>query len=175
MALFDSRAFGPVMKPSQPLKAVSLSGGGYPSNVINQQWLVGGYLENRQGMYSSEIFSGQRFIHLGIDIWAAAGTPVYAIRDGIVFGVKDNANELDYGPTLITQHEVSGVKLWCLYGHLSRGSVKEWSAGDTISRDDRLALLGSTAENGGVASTLTFSGEPRKALRHRYAGCLRTR
>jgi len=156
MALFDSRAFGPVMKPSQPLKAVSLSGCGYPSNVINQQWLVGGYLENRQGMYSSEIFSGQRFIHLGIDIWAAAGTPVYAIRDGIVFGVKDNANELDYGPTLITQHEVSGVKLWCLYGHLSRGSVKEWSAGDTISRDDRLALLGSTAENGGWLPHLHF-------------------
>jgi len=156
MAMFTTKAFGPVMQPVQPLRAVDISDGGYPGKLIDQQWLVGGYLENRQGMYTSEIFNNQRYIHLGIDIWASAGTPVYAIRDGIIFGVKDNRNELDYGPTVITRHEVSGVIIWCLYGHLSRGSTAELKAGKEIKRGDKLALLGSTAENGGWLPHLHF-------------------
>lgn len=156
MALFSSKAFGPVMQPVRPLQHVDLSEGGYPGKIIDQHWLVGGYLENRKGMYTSDLFNGERYIHLGIDIWAAAGTPVYAVRDGEIVGVKDNRNELDYGPTLITRHEVNGISLWCLYGHLSRGSIAEWKPGDSISRGDKLALLGSTAENGGWLPHLHF-------------------
>lgn len=156
MAMFNSKAFGPVMQPETALRPVDLSTGGYPSKVLDQHWLVGGYLENRKGMYTSELFDNTRYIHLGIDIWAAAGTPVYAVRDGRILGVKDNANELDYGPTLITEHEVNGVSLWCLYGHLSRGSTANYTEGQPIKRGDKLALLGSTAENGGWLPHLHF-------------------
>ncbi|MCH8496511.1 MAG: peptidoglycan DD-metalloendopeptidase family protein [Balneolales bacterium] len=154
--MFESKAFGPVMQPQKPLRAVDLTGDGYPGKVIDQQWLVGGYLENRKGMYTSELYNNERYIHLGIDIWASAGNPVFAIRDGEVFGVEDNNSSLNYGPTLITQHEVSGIKIWCLYGHLSRGSIAELKAGDTIKKGDKLALLGSTAENGGWIPHLHF-------------------
>ena len=156
MAKLNEAIFSPVMKPTAALRPVDLSNGGYPSNVIDQEWLVGGYLENRQGMYTSEVFAGVRYIHLGIDIWAKAGTPVYSVADGVVFGCRDNNKDLDYGPTLITEHEVNGIKLYCLYGHLGRASLEQRSAGEVIKKGQHLANLGSTGENGGWIPHLHF-------------------
>jgi peptidoglycan LD-endopeptidase LytH len=153
---FNTEVFSPVMKPAKPLRAVDLSNGGYPSNVIDQEWLVGGYLENRKGMYTSEVFGGIRYIHLGIDIWAKAGSPVFAVTDGVVFGCNDNNKNLDYGPTLITEHEINGIKLYCLYGHLSRASLLQRSPGEIIEKGQHLANLGSTGENGGWIPHLHF-------------------
>jgi hypothetical protein len=42
-----------------------------------------------------------RTIHLGLDLFADAGTPVFAPFDGIVESVCNNAGRLDYGPTII--------------------------------------------------------------------------
>jgi peptidoglycan LD-endopeptidase LytH len=156
LAKFNSSIFSPVMKPAVPYRPVDLSNGGYPSKVIDQEWLVGGYLENRQGMYTSDVFGGVRYIHLGIDFWAKAGTPVYAVADGVVYGCCDNSKELDYGPTLITEHDINGIKVYCLYGHLSRASIELRSAGEVIEKGQHLANLGSTGENGGWIPHLHF-------------------
>ena len=45
-----------------------------------------------------------RRLHLGVDIWADAGTPVYVPLDGRIHSFRDNNHFGDYGPTVILQH-----------------------------------------------------------------------
>lgn len=146
----------PVMKPQKALKAVSLGLDSYPQKVLVDTWLIGGYLENRKGMYISNIYNNMRYIHTGVDIWADAGEPVFAMADGEIFGVKDNNNALDYGPTVIVKHDVADRSLYALYGHLSRESIAMLSAGQAVKKGTKLAELGTEAENGGWVPHLHF-------------------
>jgi murein DD-endopeptidase MepM/ murein hydrolase activator NlpD len=155
--LYKKYDSSPVMHPPKPLKHVSLSESVYPDAVADMDWYVGGYLENRKGMYSSPLYKAQRYIHLGIDIWAPAGEPVFAIADGHVFGARDNNNELDYGPTLIVEHTINGLTFYALYGHLSRESIMYIKAGEPVKRGQKLAELGTVAENGGWVPHLHFA------------------
>lgn len=154
--LYRRFPFAPVMKPAKPLRRVKLSGAAYPTAIESLDWLVGGYLENRRGMYSSDLFKDGRFIHLGIDIWAPAGEPVFAVADGFILGAADNSLALDYGPTLVTAHEVLGYRFYLLYGHLSRDSIGGWKAGDAVGTGQPLAKLGTRDENGGWWPHLHF-------------------
>lgn len=117
---------------------------------------AGGYLEHRRGMYTSALFGGERFIHTGIDIWGPAGEPVFAFSDGRIWGFRDNRNELDYGPTIITEHEIGGQKLYALYGHLSRKSLSGLETGQPVQAGQRLGWLGDRSENGGWVPHLHF-------------------
>lgn len=123
---------------------------------------AGGYLEDRIGVYTSEIYAGKRFIHMGVDIWAPAGYPVYAFADGTVHGFRDNANPLDYGPTLVTEHDISGQKIWALYGHISRESLEALDTGMPIKKGQTLAVLGTEEENGGWVPHLHFQVSVRE-------------
>jgi murein DD-endopeptidase MepM/ murein hydrolase activator NlpD len=139
----------PIIQPPQPLKWVDLSRGGYPDAVQSVDWLVGGYLENRQGMYTSELFNDGRFVHLGVDIWAPAGTPVYVPHNGKIYSFRDNRNDLDYGPTIVTEHVHDGQTLYILFGHLSRTSLLPLFVGKPIEAGQILATLGESSENVG--------------------------
>src|SRR5258708_20752702 len=69
---------------------------------------IGGYMEHRTLYARSELFSTgdePRRLHLGIDIWADAGTPVYVPINGCIHSFQDNNNFGDYGPTIILKHE----------------------------------------------------------------------
>lgn len=63
-----------------------------------------------------------RSVHLAVDIWIAAGTPVQAVLPGIVHSARDNATFGDYGPTLVLEHRAGAQRFHKLYGHLSRAS-----------------------------------------------------
>ena len=70
-------------------------------------------------MYEGEQFhyeesQHQRTVHMGIDIAAPVGTQVHAFYDGFVFAVGNNDLPFDYGPTLITKHEICGIVLYAL-------------------------------------------------------------
>lgn len=147
--LYTRFEFSPVMKPKKKLRHVSLGNDAYPAAVAGMDWLVGGYLENRKGMYSSELYQAVRYIHLGIDIWAKPGEPVFAVADGVIYGVKDNDLDLDYGPTVIVEHEVLGIRFFVLYGHLSRESINRLETGQKVVSGELLARLGDEKENGG--------------------------
>ncbi|MFS2189051.1 peptidoglycan DD-metalloendopeptidase family protein [Mucilaginibacter sp. Mucisp84] len=138
------------------------------AEVINKPWMfsqlvseklrdyncrygIGGYMEHRTIYAFSSHFDTDdepRRLHLGVDIWSDAGTPVYAPLDGIVHSYQDNNTIGDYGPTIILQHDLDGLTLYSLYGHLSRKSLNGLSKGMPVSKNSQIATLGNTDENG---------------------------
>ncbi|HSI90868.1 MAG TPA: peptidoglycan DD-metalloendopeptidase family protein, partial [Adhaeribacter sp.] len=111
---------------------------------------IGGYLENRVIYRRSQLFeeAEPRSLHLGIDIWAPAGTGVYAPLAATIHSFQDNAAYGDYGPTLILQHELEGTVFYTLSGHLDRASLKNLKPGITIAKGDKIAEFGPYPENG---------------------------
>jgi murein DD-endopeptidase MepM/ murein hydrolase activator NlpD len=114
---------------------------------------VGGYAEDRALYRTSPLFrqaDGRwRTIHLGVDLWAPAGTDVHAVIDGRVHSCADNAAFGDYGPTLVFAHEFEGLRFHTLYGHLSRNTLGALRPGQAVSAGQRIATLGAPDENVG--------------------------
>jgi murein DD-endopeptidase MepM/ murein hydrolase activator NlpD len=128
-----------------------------PDAIRAVEWGIGRYDEVRAaGMYTSPIYQTDRRLHVGVDLWAPAGTPVFAFADGVVYATADNANPRDYGPTVVTEHEVDGQTLWALYGHLSRTSLASLRPGRRLAAGDRVGTLGTADENGGWVPHLHF-------------------
>lgn len=119
---------------------------------------VGGYLEDRAIYKRSAVFGGAepRSIHLGTDIWAPAFTPVFAPLDGIIYSLKDNQGQGDYGPTIIFEHQLENIKFYTLYGHLSRRSLNILQEGQKIKKGTRFTELGPLPENGDWPPHLHF-------------------
>ncbi|MDB5087218.1 MAG: peptidase, partial [Mucilaginibacter sp.] len=73
----------------------------------NCKYGIGGYMEHRTIYARSAHFDTEdepRRLHLGIDIWADPGTPVYSPLQGTVHSFNDNNNFGDYWPTIILEH-----------------------------------------------------------------------
>lgn len=120
---------------------------------------IGGYNEKRGWYARGEQFSqGEeiRSIHLGVDIWAPAETPVFAPYDATIHSLQDNALFGDYGPTIILTHTVSGQSFHTLYGHLSRESLHNKAPGMTIQRGEELGRFGAPPINGDWPPHLHF-------------------
>lgn len=125
----------------------------------NLTWGMGGYGENRFFYEKSELFrSGgeYRSIHIGLDIWLPAGTEIYAPLDAAVHSFQYNDKFLDYGPTIILQHDVNDVVFWTLYGHLNMPSLDGLHKGKTIASGERIAALGAPPVNGSWPPHLHF-------------------
>ncbi len=101
-------------------------------------------------------YDGPREIHLGIDFWAEAGTPVFAPLAGVVHSFQDNDNFGDYGPTIILEHQQHGQSLYSLYGHLSRQSLEGLYEGKPLNAGEKLAEIGPYPENGNWPPHLHF-------------------
>ncbi|MCB9048743.1 MAG: aminotransferase class III-fold pyridoxal phosphate-dependent enzyme [Lewinellaceae bacterium] len=98
-----------------------------------------------------------RSVHLGLDIWGAAGTPVFAPFAGKVHSLADNAHERDYGPTIILEHEPeNGPRFYTLYGHLNRECLKSLKLGMPVHRGQQIAAFGAVEENGNWPPHLHF-------------------
>ena len=121
----------------------------------------GGYLEprsiyNRSNYFNSKSASEARNIHLGIDLWCAAETPVLAAFDGVVHSFKNNTNHGDYGPTIILKHYIDNVEFYTLYGHLSKSSIKTLRKNTQVSEGQIIGCLGDSEVNGDYAPHLHF-------------------
>jgi murein DD-endopeptidase MepM/ murein hydrolase activator NlpD len=117
----------------------------------NCRYGIGGYMEHRTIYAFSSHFDTEdepRRLHLGVDIWGDAGAPVYTPLDGVVHSYQDNNNIGDYGPTIVLQHNLDGLALYSLYGHLSRKSLEGLSPGKPVSKNQQIATLGNAHENG---------------------------
>ena len=112
---------------------------------------IGGYMEHRTIYAVSPHFDTDdepRRMHLGVDIWSDAGTPVYAPLEGTVHSFQDNNNLGDYGPAIIIQHDLDGLTLYSLYGHLSRKSLESLTVGMPVGKNQQIGALGNAQENG---------------------------
>lgn len=112
---------------------------------------IGGYGEDRDIYRRSSLFKeedGYRCIHLGIDIWVPAGTPIYAPINAWVHSFRDNNRFGDYGATIILEHHLNDVTFYTLYGHLSRSSLSGHYNGMEILKEEHVAEVGDSNENG---------------------------
>lgn len=108
-----------------------------------------------------------RTVHLGVDVEAAAGTPIHAPLRGVIHSFADNAAPGDYGPTVILEHSVEIPRaeasdstdgelppprlltFYTLWGHLSRDSLRDLSPGDVVATGAVIGCIGTSSENGG--------------------------
>jgi peptidoglycan LD-endopeptidase LytH len=121
----------------------------------------GGYLEHRVIYRRSPGLFGEagpaRSLHLGIDVWCPAGTPVAAPLAAIVHSTADNAGFGDYGPTVILEHCLpAGGAFWSLYGHLSRAETAHLAPGQPLAAGEVFATVGPWPENGDWPPHLHF-------------------
>ena len=99
----------------------------------------------------------RRTIHIGLDVFAESGTPVYAPLAGTVHAFANNAKRLDFGPVIILRHETGdGTPFFTLYGHLSLDSIEMWHAGQPVARGQQIGSIGAPPENGDWPPHLHF-------------------
>lgn len=119
---------------------------------------IGGYNEDRILYKRSQHFNGseERRIHLGIDIWAPAGTKVFAPFGGMVHSFAYNSHLGDYGATIILQHQIDTIQFHTLYGHVSKKDLAGLQEGKYINRGELIAHFGEASENGDWPPHLHF-------------------
>lgn len=92
-------------------------------------------------------FNGEIEEHSGIDIAINEGSPVYAVKDGIVSNIEKDVtaiNDCDYsyGNFVMIQHDDGTATI---YAHMRYSSIPDTlNIGDTVSQGDEIGLVGST-------------------------------
>jgi peptidoglycan LD-endopeptidase LytH len=129
-------------------------------------WGVGGYNEKRSGMYLAPQYENRRNIHMGIDVWAKAGEPVFSVLDGEVAYTANHDQDGNYGATVVLKHTYEGKNFFALYGHLSLESLKRSQPGERVKAGDIIGWLGDESENGNWPPHLHYQlswKDPREA------------
>ena len=135
----------------------------YVENILqknNAKVAFGGYNEERNLYKSSHLFNDEeneeRNIHIGMDLWIKAGTPILAALDRTVHGFDFNVGKGNYGPTIILKHSIENHIFYSLYGHLSIESIEDLEIGTIFKKGQKIATLGDASVNGGYAPHLHF-------------------
>jgi hypothetical protein len=129
--------------------------------TVNQALVAfGGYNEERNLYQRSTVFKDEkteeRNIHIGLDLWIKAGTPVLSALDATVHSYNFNAGFGDYGPTIILEHQLQNETFYTLYGHLSLDSIEDLEIGSVFKKGEQIATLGDASVNGDYAPHLHF-------------------
>lgn len=112
---------------------------------------IGGYNEHRTIYARSGHFDGEtepRRLHLGVDVWGPAGTPVYNFYDARVHSFRFNDNFGDYGATIVLGYTIEDITFHALYGHLNLSALAGLEEGMFIPGGVQIATFGNTQENG---------------------------
>jgi len=123
-----------------------------------------GYYAEPRLIYTDRAFyngpskaDNRRTVHMGVDIFAPAGTRVHAPMDATVAAVENRKGKLDYGGLVILCHETEkGAFFFTLYGHLNPESITTLHSGQRIEKGQGFALLGEQKHNGGWTPHLHF-------------------
>ncbi|KIC20575.1 aminotransferase class III-fold pyridoxal phosphate-dependent enzyme [Leisingera sp. ANG-Vp] len=125
-------------------------------------WL--GYYHEPRLIYAEPAFrkgpwkaSDRRTVHLAVDAFAPAGTPMFAPLRGEVFVAEYRAGHLDYGGVIILRHETpEGDPFYTLYGHLNPEFLDRLKPGDVVEKGQEFCRLGDPGQNGGWAPHVHF-------------------
>jgi len=150
-------------RPAEPAHAESRIG------VHLHRPLGHGFLSSSFGVRSDPM-TGESRAHLGLDIAAPLGTPIYAAEDGIVSfaGVAGG-----YGRLIQIDH---GEHVQTRYGHLLRILIRP---GESVRRGETIGLVGSTGRSTGshLHFEVRIGGtpvDPEKPLPTLFAAALPT-
>lgn len=153
---------------NETLKTINVSSSEKLGNYIDShisanhaKVAYGGYIETRNIYQRSDYFNNtnpeaERNIHLGIDLWIAAETPIYTPLDAEVHSFQNNTNFGDYGPTIILKHVIESIEFYTLYGHLSVASIKNIRIGEKFKKGAQIGTLGDASVNGDYPPHLHF-------------------
>ncbi len=125
-------------------------------------WL--GYYNEPRLIYTDTAFrrgpwkaSDRRTVHLAVDGFAPAGTPLHAPLDGTVIVAEYRTGNLDYGGVIVLRHETpEGDPFYTLYGHLNPAFLEQLKPGDRVERGAVFCTLGDLDQNGGWAPHVHF-------------------
>eukprot|EP00729_Bicosta_minor_P014390 gene14390-6222_t len=104
--------------PGATVAVLDLGNGADAENFKNDKYSIGRYDENRS-IYTTDLFTtpeGPRCVHVGIDLGAPVGTPVYACADGIISS--------------------------CGYGHLDAQTSIDADVGKVVKKGDVIGRMG---------------------------------
>ena len=112
------------------------------------EFSYGGWMENRESLFKGTYMDAdRRYIHLGVDINAAAGTPVCFPYSAEVIAVStSNDNEVGWGTRVDLKHP--HLPLVFLIGHLDPHVAI--TAGQAFKACAALGAIGAPAVNGNV-------------------------
>ncbi len=116
--------------------------------TLSGNWGIGGYLEKRANMYLAPQYGNRRNVHMGIDIWANEGEPVFSPIPGKIAYKAYHGEDGNYGATIVLKHQIDGRDLFALYGHLSKKSLEQYNVDGNVEAGDIIGWLGSSNENG---------------------------
>jgi 4-aminobutyrate aminotransferase-like enzyme/Ser/Thr protein kinase RdoA (MazF antagonist) len=114
---------------------------------------IGPWGEERP-VYSSDAFRSvfapgqRRTLHLGLDLFAPAGSNVRTPIDGVVADLFETDTPLDYGHAVLLRHEVERQAFYSLWGHLSAQTTRDRRVGERLRAGEAIGQLGDTHENG---------------------------
>ena len=143
--------FHPVVLLPPWAEVVDLAGPPERLRLPDHPYQIGRYDELR-GIYTTPLFTGgaaPRCVHVGVDLGAHVGAAVHAFDDGEVILAGYNAEDGDYGYTLICAHTFAEAALYVLLGHLSAATLAHSPVGRRFRRGEVLGWLGDRHENGG--------------------------
>ncbi|WP_440896323.1 murein hydrolase activator EnvC family protein [Amphibacillus sp. Q70] len=88
--------------------------------------------------------------HNGIDIAEAGNQEIYAAEAGVVQGTytEGGPSMRGYGDAIMITHYINGQQITTFYAHLRSGSISV-SPGDTVSRGQKIAMMGNTGGSTG--------------------------
>ncbi|QPE05490.1 M23 family metallopeptidase [Microbacterium schleiferi] len=89
-------------------------------------------------------FGARGGAHMGTDMVAAGGTPVYASLDGMVRISQDSYAA--YGVTVVVDSVLNGQRVSTVYPHMQTGS-RQVAAGQTVTAGQLVGLVGSTGRS----------------------------
>ncbi|MGV8970121.1 MAG: M23 family metallopeptidase [Microbacteriaceae bacterium] len=93
--------------------------------------------------------------HEGLDLTPGAGTPVYAVADGVV-AYPDGASGA-LGVAIEIAHVIDGVNVTTVYAHMQSGSLTV-TAGDAVTAGQQIGRVGNTGAS--TAPHLHFEVRP---------------
>ena len=106
-------------------------------------WSVSGDREHRAALYANQGYNmTEAAIHVGVDVIAPAGIPIYAPFDSEVASVSYDGMRGGYGWTAV----LKCPEFYLLFGHLARENLAQ--VGTKLKGGNTFARIGETHENG---------------------------